>query len=380
MILDAVGDITFEVDLKRHTLLWQDRAWHWLSKEVPDTPVELSSVFRLLHPDDVDEFRLAFNRCISRGTAINQQARIRSSTGEYLVWRWRGRPIFGEDARPELFLGTISDVTAIIAERSKQANKTVEAERLQQALNKQLKINGLQRAFVSMVSHEFRTPLTVIKAAASLVRRKAEGITPERLVDKMTKIDASVDELVDQMESILMSGQLEAGQLDCLTEHVDLIQLLEEVIERITTAFPLQTFKPDLPEGPFEVTCDPVMIRRAAYNLLRNSAQFSPSGSVIALTLETVEDDTYQITIKDNGPGIPADELSFVFDRFYRGSTAGTTAGTGVGLSLVKSFVELHDGKVEVTNRTQHGTKVVLTLPTAGPSDKGKTTDEFEAE
>ncbi|MEM9641885.1 MAG: HAMP domain-containing sensor histidine kinase [Pseudomonadota bacterium] len=367
LILDAVGDLTFEVDLRLYTILLPERAWNLLNRDLPPGPVAMTAVFKWLHSEDVEEFRLALNRCIARNTSFNHQVRIRTGNGEFLVWRWRGRPVFGEDGSPKQFLGTISDVTEIITARKRLAHKSVEAERLQQALDKQLKINAVQRAFVSMVSHEFRTPLTVIKGIANQVKRRREKIPPERLGAKMDLIDTSVAELVDHMEAILMSAQIEAGQLDCEPAPTDLNDLAQNVMRSVGHTYPDQTFVFSPAEPALEVHCDPDLIQKVIINLLRNAARFSQEGTRIELAIFPAKDENVEILVCDYGPGIPPDELPFVFDRFFRGSTAGTISGTGVGLSLVKSFAELHDGSVHAISELGRGTRVTVLLPQRGP-------------
>jgi two-component system, OmpR family, sensor kinase len=217
----------------------------------------------------------------------------------------------------------------------------------------------LTRQFFADASHELRNPLASLRANAELYQ---QGALPYR-----SQVDEAIRRigLEAHRMSVLVDDMLRLARLDqhpgdqrCL---VDVTALVNECAERTRIADPLRPWlvyvEPDL-----ETTGDEDQIRRAIDNLLANVRLHTPSGTVSAITASQCGD-CVVIEVSDNGPGVPADRLPRIFDRFYRGDPPVHSPGSGLGLAIVSAIATAHDGAVEATANEPHGLRITLRLP-----------------
>jgi signal transduction histidine kinase len=242
------------------------------------------------------------------------------------------------------------------------------AEHLQEALNKERELNGLQRQFVSMVSHEFRTPLSVIDGNAQRMIRRMDRLSPERLSEGLTKIRHSVVKLTDLMESVLNAARLEEGRIAYAPEACSLKEVLEDLAGSYRDIYGDRDVILSVDDLPSEILADAKLLRQVFSNLLSNACKYSGPGSHVWIEGWRDGPDGLTVSIRDEGVGIPPDEVKQLFDRFFRASTSTGIAGTGIGLHLVQHFVGLHDGNVEVTSTVGRGTTFSVHLPYRQPT------------
>lgn len=236
-------------------------------------------------------------------------------------------------------------------------------ERLAEALEKQLELSGLQRQFVSMVCHEFRTPLAIIDGSAQQVSRRHESIAPDRLLGNIGKIRKAVVRLTDLIESVLDSARLEAGRLKFEPKAFDLGTLIDEVCSNHRELNPNYTILTEHGELDGEILADIALMRQVLSNIVSNAVTYSPEGTQVWVRAAVLGVDRVLISVRDDGVGIPKAEHDKLFDRFYRGSTSTGIVGTGIGLHLAKTLVELHGGRIEVASRVGEGSTFTVTLP-----------------
>jgi signal transduction histidine kinase len=237
------------------------------------------------------------------------------------------------------------------------------AEQLQTSLDRERELNGLQRQFVSMVSHEFRTPLSVIDGHAQRMLRRFEKLSPDRLRDGLSKVRQSVIRLTELMESVLNSARLEEGRIEFNPEPCSLIDILTELhgsYAEINNDRDIILDVNQLPNGTF---ADPKLLRQVFSNLLSNACKYSGPGSHVWIEGHPDGANGVAVSIRDEGVGIPADELQKLFDRFFRASTSTGIAGTGIGLHLVRHFVDMHQGRISVSSEVDKGTTFTVHLP-----------------
>ncbi len=242
------------------------------------------------------------------------------------------------------------------------------AEQLKVAFERERELNGLQRQFVSMVSHEFRTPLAVIDGHAQQLLRRSDP-KPERLAASMQKIRTNVVNLTDLMESVLNAARLEEGKIAFEPGSCGLAELLEDLCGSYAELNADRKLHVDLGNLPNIIMADRKLLRQAFSNLLSNAIKYSPDGKNIWVTGQLMDGDDLVISIRDEGVGIPKAELEKLFSRFFRASTSAGIAGSGIGLHLVKHFIELHDGRMEVDSKTGEGTTFTVHIPYKLPAE-----------
>jgi signal transduction histidine kinase len=248
------------------------------------------------------------------------------------------------------------------AVQSRTAEVERQARELERLLDQERNINELQRQFVAMASHEFRTPLAIIDAAAQRLLRKRDAAEPEFVSEKADQIRASVTRIVDLMESILSAGRLDAGNTDISYDACALRSLIKTCCERQSSIAKTQRFVLDIDGLPEFIDADPRTLAQVFTNLLSNAVKYAPGTSEIRVAA-WVESRNVKVSISDDGVGIDAEDLPRLFQRYFQARTSTGIAGTGIGLNLVKQIVELHQGSIEVRSARGSGSTFTVTLP-----------------
>ncbi|MCH8213169.1 MAG: CHASE domain-containing protein [Proteobacteria bacterium] len=247
-----------------------------------------------------------------------------------------------------------------VAERTAEVQR--QAEQLAQALEKEQELNTLQRDFVSLVSHEFRTPLTIIDGAAQrLVRRKGR-VTPEDLVARTDKIRAAVQRMTGLIEGTLYASRLDAGTIRMERQSCDLKGLIREVCARQAEISQFHDIRVDVAGLPEDIHADPKLLDQVLTNLLSNAVKYAPDDPHIEVKGWT-DGDFAAVSVRDRGVGVPADDLPRLCERFFRARTSTGITGTGIGLNLVKKLVEMHKGTIEVDSVEGQGSVFTVRLP-----------------
>lgn len=231
--------------------------------------------------------------------------------------------------------------------------------RLQQALEKERQINEMQRHFMSLTSHEFRTPLSIISGSVRRIRRIAAD--DERVMERMDIITQAVDRMAGAIDKTLSGARIAEGKVPCTLVSTDLSPI-------ITHAVSVQRHLHR--DRQFCVTTDPLpmvmadagIVEQVLDNMLSNAIKYSPAGQPISVAAAVV-DGYVQVSVADRGIGIPEQEQQRIFDRFYRASNAKGMKGTGIGLHAVRYFMDLHHGTVALESREDVGTRVTASFP-----------------
>lgn len=234
-----------------------------------------------------------------------------------------------------------------------------------EALSRERQVNQLQRQFVSMVSHEFRTPLSIIDGNARRIGRHIDPPRPERIGEGVEKIRAAVQRLGELMESLLDGARLEEGKIAFAPCPLHLRDLLAEIIGNHAEVNPGYRIVAELDGLPDRITGDPKLLRQVFSNLLSNAIKYSPDSKTVWVTGESLPSGDAKIVVEDRGIGIPEQELAKLFERFFRASTSTGIAGSGIGLHLARQFVELHGGSIEARSTVGEGSSFSVTLPKA---------------
>ena len=222
-----------------------------------------------------------------------------------------------------------------------------------------------QRRFLADVSHELRTPLTVIKGNASLMRKYGE-VDEESLAS----IEAEVDRLTRMVGDLLLLAQAESGRLPLARDVVELDTVLLEVFHQMRTLAGERISVRVAEIDQVQVTGDRDRLKQVLLNLMSNAVQYTPAGGQVSVALRKDEHEA-QVVISDSGPGIPAQDLPHIFERFYRGEKSrkrGQGSGFGLGLSIAYWIVRSHEGRIEVQSKEGQGTQFTIHLPLGNSS------------
>ncbi|WP_245282846.1 sensor histidine kinase [Neorhizobium galegae] len=248
--------------------------------------------------------------------------------------------------------------------------RTTEIERQREELDRLLAqerhVNALQRQFVTMASHEFRTPLAIIDAAAQRLSRTKTTQKPEYVEEKSAQIRAAVLRMVDLMESILSAGRLETGKTTLKPERLSLAEIIESCCARQMDVRKSHTIHRDLSHLPQTILADRTTVEQVFTNLLSNAVKYAPHAPDIHIWTSTKNGMSY-VSIQDAGIGMDAEDLPKLFQPYYRARSATGIAGTGIGLNLVKQIVDLHGGSISVESALGRGTTFTVALPNKGP-------------
>ena len=241
----------------------------------------------------------------------------------------------------------------------------------EQAAREQVEATMLQHsAFLSATAHELRTPVTSVLGFAQLLQRRLNrgDIALERLRDPVRTIAEQASRL-DRVTTMLLDiARLEHGHFTLARIPLDLRSAIERIVRELQLLSERHTLTTDLPQAPLTIAGDELRLEQAIYNLVQNAIKYSPRGGTVHVTAQN--DGPHAIvTVADEGIGIAPDALPHVFDRFYRAtnSSSATISGLGLGLYLVKEFVTLHSGTIDVQSVVDQGTTFRMVLPLLDP-------------
>jgi PAS domain S-box-containing protein len=231
------------------------------------------------------------------------------------------------------------------------------------ALEKEKELGELKSRFVSMTSHEFRTPLATILSAAELFENYGERLPQAEKQELMSLIKGSVKHMTHMLEQVLLLGKADAGKMDFTPAPMDLRvfcrRLLGEFAQASGAGHRLVLAADGL-RG--QHVLDEKLIRHILSNLVGNAIKYSPKGSEVVLRLAH-DGERMRIEVSDHGIGIDSEDRAHLFDSFHRGRNVANISGTGLGLAIVKKAVELHGGEIDLTSEIGEGTTFIVNLP-----------------
>lgn len=250
--------------------------------------------------------------------------------------------------------------TLILREAIDQLEKT--KLELNNALEKERELNEMKSRFVSMASHEFRTPLATILSSLSLVTKYGEINEKEKQRTHINKIKVSVNNLTDILNDVLSVSKLDEGKV---TFHPEDFLLAEFVSDCVSDLQPIAKTGQIIHykhTGPASIHFDKKLLKHILFNLVSNAIKFSPEDQAIDVQTKVLKR-SWTLTIKDRGIGIPETDQKHLFERFHRGRNATNIQGTGLGLNIVARITEMLEGKISYESKENAGTIFTLTFP-----------------
>ena len=239
-----------------------------------------------------------------------------------------------------------------------------QAALLEEQLAQEQRLALLQRNFVSMASHEFRTPLTIIDGHARRLDKMKDTAMPADVGERTGKIRSAVMRMTHLIDNLLNSSRLIDGGAGHYFHpaEIDAVALLQEVCQLHREMVHGSQIAERFAMAPMRMVGDPKLLFQVFSNLLSNAIKYSPGGGAIDVDANIVANEVV-VAIADRGIGIPADDLDRLFERYHRGSNVSGIVGTGVGLYLVKMVVDLHGGSVDVKSKEGEGARFTIRLP-----------------
>ncbi|MET0427516.1 MAG: ATP-binding protein [Microvirga sp.] len=233
---------------------------------------------------------------------------------------------------------------------------------LQSALERERETTMAYRSFVSMVSHQFRTPLAILDSGAQRLLRRGQNLTQDELVTRVQRIRNATNRLTRLVESVLNAAKLDAGHLEVNPVSCNFAAMIGELCDRQREMSPNAEICFDAPLAPVQTRCDSILIEQVVINLLSNAVKYSGERPSVDVKV-WVDGNRAFCSVRDTGIGIPADEVSRIFDRFYRARTASGIAGTGIGLNFAQKIMHMHESTIEVQSHEGTGSIFTFALP-----------------
>jgi PAS domain S-box-containing protein len=349
-----------------YTCKADDHAWktfvgdniHSLLGYDPSCWIDDPNFWRMrLHPDDTSHVIASLETLRDRGHCV-MEYRFLHDDG---VYRWLRDElklaIDTASGQPFEGIGSLVDITD---------RKRAEEEVLK-ALEKERELNDLKSRFVSMASHEFRTPLAIIQSSAQLLERYELKATEKQ--EQFEQINTSIAHMNQLLKDVLTLGKAEAGTMEFNPEPLPIRTFCNILIPQLQTAFcrthRIAMMIDDQIDGTTTANLDAKLLRQMLTNLLSNAVKYSPNAEIVELNIALASPHNLRFSVTDQGIGIPSSDLPRLCESFHRAANVGTIQGTGLGLAIVHRCVSLHGGTIEFSSHVECGTTVTVLLPQA---------------
>jgi PAS domain S-box-containing protein len=324
-----------------------------------------NSYFEMIHPDD----RKALDNFIENEIFDDNENKLiyrcKVKNGTY-HWNESLVTVLEKKDGLTLLLASTRDISARIKAE----------EELNKALQKEKELNELKTRFVSMASHEFRTPLATIKSSSELIKLFIDNdknlLSPlvyGKITNKIESITIDIDRITDLMTDILTMGKVAANQVIFRPSPINFPKFLTEYLEAdAINSIKDRRFDYKIPANSFITNIDVQLVRQVLQNIIENAIKYSAVDTTVEITLNATESSSI-ITVRDYGIGISTHDLQFMFQSFFRASNVENIPGTGLGMAIVKLFIEMHGGTASIDSKINVGTTVTLKLPNIIPSN-----------
>lgn len=272
-----------------------------------------------------------------------------------------------EKEAEERLMEYAAELENLVEERTKSLKKTVTAlreakEEVSLSLEKEKELNQMKSRFVSMASHEFRTPLSSVQLSSSLIEKYAQPYENKQIEKHVQKIKNAVGNLTTILNDFLSLEKLEAGRVEPAMEAFDLVKMSEEITEEMQMIAKQDQHIIYQHTGlQSMVELDQNLLKNCMINLINNAIKYSGENTFIEFNTELNESQCI-VTIRDNGIGIPQTDQKYLFQPFFRAHNTGSIPGTGLGLNIVLRYVGLMKGNVDFESKQNQGTTFILTF------------------
>jgi len=253
----------------------------------------------------------------------------------------------------------VIDITVRKKIEASERNYQKKISEILSSLRKEKELNDMQSNFISMASHEFKTPLATILSSATLLSKYTETEQQPRRDKHIDRIQSAVRNINRILNNFLTINKVEGENFNVHYTDFDLEELITKIKEEFVFMLKSNQIIEYQHEGEKLVSLDAELLRNIISNLFTNASKFSEENTVIKVKSK-VDKNLISIKVKDQGQGISLEDQKKIFNRFFRGENALTTPGTGLGLHIVRNYVELMRGKIEIKSELNKGTEIIL--------------------
>lgn len=349
-LVNNLQDIIFNID-KFGNFTFLNPAWEKITGYKSDEYIGKNYIeyFVKQLPSSTDTFDSLVNKS---GKLSQKEYLVNTRIGEKVLNVYLEEIKFNSEVVG--YRGTASDITD---------RKKVE-EQMKLAMQREKELNELKSKFVGMVSHEFRTPLATISSSVELVKLIAEKFDStlfEKIYKHTNKVNEQIKRMTELMNEVLLISKIESGGVSATFEKIDLMSIVRDVKnEHLYTDFQINI---NSKSKKIIVNMDQNMIHHILTNLLSNAIKYSSDLKVVDINI-IAQDDFISIEVRDYGIGIPEKDQAKLFTSFFRASNISNLPGTGLGLVVVKYFLDLHGGHIDVKSTQNKGSSFLIKIPT----------------
>jgi PAS domain S-box-containing protein len=357
IMLAASGTGFWEWDVGSGELTWSEAIFRQQGLEPADQAPEYAAYIETIHPDDRDAFESGIRAALDGSSTFDLDFRVVWSDGSVHWTHGAGRVFRDETGRPVRMIGTGQDIT----ERQRLIE---ERDRL---LTEERQAGEFREAFVDVISHELRTPITTILGLTQILARPGRSDDDASRAALLEDVRSESERLHRLVEDLLVLSRVERGRLEVEAEPLEPRRLLERLVAHEAVELPSITVTTDLERDLPIVAGEATYVEQIVRNLLNNAAKYTPPGSHVVVSART-HDGVVEVRVTDDGPGIPAASLERVFELFYRDPhSSRSVAGSGIGLFVCASLVESMGGRIWASRPPDGGSEVGFTLRALEP-------------
>jgi PAS domain S-box-containing protein len=351
-LVEQTSDWVWEIDLNQCFIYVNPKVNQLLGYE----PEELlgKTAYDLMRSDEAKRFATLIDFYVAKQEPFtNLEEKLLHKAGQSVVLETSGSPIFNAQGKLQGYRGISRDITA---------RKQVEQE-IRRALTRERELNELKSRFISMTSHEFRTPMSTILLSAEMLENYSQFLTEEKRQKHFRRLKTAIAHIIYLLDDVSLLGQVEGGQAKLSLELVHLEELCRDLIEEIQGSIGAGRDIDFTCQGlPASTWLDKKLLRSVLSNLLSNALKYSSSDSTIQVRL-TYHETQVVLEVQDWGIGIPPEDQPHLFESFHRAKNVTNIQGTGLGLAIAKRCIDLHNGRIEVESTLNVGTTFRVRLP-----------------
>ncbi|MCB9224767.1 MAG: ATP-binding protein [Crocinitomicaceae bacterium] len=373
-IKELNANLEKKVELRTREVLESQKLYSAIAKNFPNGTINVfDKDLKYIFVEGLELQELGINKELLIGTSYLDkiQQEVRPKLEKELVEVFKGKAkkfeinymnqIYRINAVPLSVSDNVID-KILVVEENVTAQKQVEKKR-EEALSKEKQLNEMKSRFVSMASHEFRTPLSTVLSSVSLIEKYIEKGDLDKTEKHTSRIKSAVAGLTEILNDFLSVDKLESNKSVVEKKDFDYKEFALEITEEMKTICkPGQEIVVNMTGENWMIHSDPRIMKNVLYNLISNAIKYSPEGQKIAFN-SAIQDKSLKVEVIDKGIGIPAEDQKELFSRFFRAKNVTNIKGTGLGLNIVKKYVEMLGGDISFTSELNEGSTFFVNLP-----------------